>query len=82
MNNHLTETGTKDKKSFDNEYFRLKMKDYYNSGKGKLRCVAYRMKKKYGKDNADIENIINDNDLDYNQKINKLKLFHFNNKYN
>lgn len=79
---NLSDTKRKVKGIDSNEYFRQKMQDYYNSGKGKLRCVAYRMKKKYGDDNIDIQNILNNNDLDYNQKINKLKLFHFNNKYN
>lgn len=64
------------------EYYREKMRNYYNqdNGKSKLRAVAYRFKKLYDNDD-EIQNILNKEDVDNFEKIKLLKLFHYNKKY-
>ena len=62
-----------------NEYYREKMKDYYKSGKGKLRAVVYRLNKLHDND-EEIKNIINQ-EVCIDEKIRQLQLFHFNKKF-
>lgn len=64
-----------------NEYMKEMMRKYYSSGKGKVSSLAYRLRKKYG-NSSEIDSIVNDPELSFDQKLKQLKIFSINQKFN